>query len=141
MGASALGAEMITFFAPPFKCRDAFSIVVNTPVDSHTYSAPDAPGDGSGVPLGEELHLGRAIEHQAVAVDLHGSGEHAVHGVVLDLIGGVVDGHERVVHGDNGGVRVLKGGAHHETANAPEAVDSKRDGHGWMMDGRRRVGG
>lgn len=31
MGASAEGAEMTTFFAPPFKCAAAFSLVVNTP--------------------------------------------------------------------------------------------------------------
>ena len=31
IGASAEGAEMMTFFAPPCKCRDAFSTVVKTP--------------------------------------------------------------------------------------------------------------
>ena len=31
IGASAEGAEMTTFFAPPCKCRDAFSTVVKTP--------------------------------------------------------------------------------------------------------------
>ncbi len=36
MGASAEGAEMITFLAPPERWADAFSVVVKTPVDSHT---------------------------------------------------------------------------------------------------------
>jgi hypothetical protein len=36
MGASAEGAEMITFLAPPFMWAEAFSMVVNTPVDSMT---------------------------------------------------------------------------------------------------------
>merc|ERR1719159_1518654 len=34
MGASAEGAEMMTFLAPPFRCSEAFSIVVKMPVDS-----------------------------------------------------------------------------------------------------------
>src|SRR5659263_222304 len=40
IGASPDGALITTFFAPAFICADAFSIVVNTPVDSTTYSAP-----------------------------------------------------------------------------------------------------
>lgn len=36
MGASAEGAEMMTFLAPPFKWRLALSMVVKTPVDSTT---------------------------------------------------------------------------------------------------------
>ena len=40
MGASAEGAEMMTFLAPPLVCASAFSVVVNTPVLSTTYSAP-----------------------------------------------------------------------------------------------------
>merc|ERR1719310_1872188 len=43
IGASADGAEMMTFLAPPPRCALAFSIVVKMPVDSHTMSAPDAP--------------------------------------------------------------------------------------------------
>merc|ERR1719244_130983 len=40
IGASAEGAEMITFLAPPLVWARALSVVVNTPVDSTTYSAP-----------------------------------------------------------------------------------------------------
>merc|ERR1719379_780174 len=43
MGASAEGAEMMTFLAPPFRCALALSITVKMPVDSHTTSAPDSP--------------------------------------------------------------------------------------------------
>ena len=43
IGASADGAVMTTFLAPPFKWAWHLSIVVNTPVASTTYSAPDAP--------------------------------------------------------------------------------------------------
>merc|ERR1712012_1203052 len=40
IGASAEGAEMITFLAPPLVWTMALSLVVNTPVDSTMYSAP-----------------------------------------------------------------------------------------------------
>merc|ERR1719431_77437 len=40
MGASGEGAEISTFFAPPLQWKSAFSLVVNTPVDSTMYSAP-----------------------------------------------------------------------------------------------------
>merc|ERR1719408_1020400 len=43
IGASAEGAEMMTFLAPPPRCALAFSIVVKMPVDSQTMSAPLAP--------------------------------------------------------------------------------------------------
>merc|ERR1719217_334338 len=43
MGASAEGAEMMTFLAPPWRWAEAFSMVVKMPVDSQTMSAPDAP--------------------------------------------------------------------------------------------------
>merc|ERR1719198_2709898 len=43
MGASAEGAEMMTFLQPPFMCSSAFSMVVKIPVDSHTMSAPASP--------------------------------------------------------------------------------------------------
>merc|ERR1740136_72669 len=50
MGASADGAEMMTFLAPPFRCADAFSITVKIPVDSQMMSAPSAPhGTSSGL--------------------------------------------------------------------------------------------
>merc|ERR1719427_300392 len=40
IGASAEGAEMITFLAPPLWWAEAAAVVVNTPVDSMMYSAP-----------------------------------------------------------------------------------------------------
>merc|ERR1719353_2464052 len=56
IGASAEGAEMITFFAPPFRCIDALSITVKMPVDSHTTSAPVSPhGTSSGLRMAKNL--------------------------------------------------------------------------------------
>jgi hypothetical protein len=43
MGALAEGAEMMTLLAPPFKWAPTFSMVVKTPLDSMTYSAPASP--------------------------------------------------------------------------------------------------
>merc|ERR1719238_1786775 len=43
IGASAEGAEMMTFLAPPLRCALALSIVVKMPVDSQTISAPASP--------------------------------------------------------------------------------------------------
>ena len=40
---SLAGAEIITFLAPPFKCRLAFSRVVNRPVHSNTTSTFNSP--------------------------------------------------------------------------------------------------
>merc|ERR1719231_1918443 len=40
VSASLAGAEMITFLAPPSTCFMQPSVVVNAPVDSHTYSTP-----------------------------------------------------------------------------------------------------
>merc|ERR1719230_1911948 len=40
VSASLAGAEMITFLAPPSMCAMQPSVVVNAPVDSHTYSTP-----------------------------------------------------------------------------------------------------
>ncbi|WVZ15836.1 hypothetical protein V8G54_013402 [Vigna mungo] len=42
IGASLLGAEIITFFAPPFRWAAALSLSVKTPVDSTIKSAPDS---------------------------------------------------------------------------------------------------
>ena len=40
IGASAEGAEMMTFLAPPLVWAEAWAVVVKTPVDSTMYSAP-----------------------------------------------------------------------------------------------------
>lgn len=113
MGASAEGALMMTFLAPPPRCKPAFSVVVNTPVDSTTMSAPDWPHgilDGSflqhhfnGVSALGSAHSSQREQTQldeegnAIAVDDDGMFlvcdlgiEFAVHGVVsqeVDLHG------------------------------------------------------
>ena len=41
-----------------------------------------------------------------------------------------VDRKEGIVDGDDGGVGVVEGGAHDETADAAKSVDTDLDGHG-----------
>jgi hypothetical protein len=65
--ASADGAEMMTRFAPPFKCAEAFSMVVKTPVDSQTVSAPACP---QGMSVGS-----RREEERKVVKDKREEGE------------------------------------------------------------------
>merc|ERR1719163_523900 len=56
IGASADGAEMITFLAPPVRCADALSTTVKMPVDSQTMSAPASPhGTSSGLRTAKNL--------------------------------------------------------------------------------------
>ena len=43
-----------------------------------------------------------------------------------------VDRKEGIVDGDDGGVGMVEGGAHDETADAAESVDTDLDGHGFF---------
>merc|ERR1740127_308133 len=56
VSASMAGAEMMTCLAPPSMCFMQPSVVVNAPVDSHTYSTPhDAHGISVGSRVAERL--------------------------------------------------------------------------------------
>merc|ERR1719478_276728 len=56
VSASFAGAEMITFLAPPARCRLQPSVVVNAPLDSQTYSTPvDAHGISVGSRVAERV--------------------------------------------------------------------------------------
>merc|ERR1719199_626893 len=52
VSASLAGAEMMTFLAPPSMCFMQPSVVVNAPVDSHTYSTPH---DAHGISVGSRV--------------------------------------------------------------------------------------
>ncbi len=56
--------------------------------------------------------------------------------VVLEEVGGVVEGEEGVVDGDGHDIAgMFEGGAADETADATEAVDSDFHSHGgWMIE-------
>ena len=77
MGASAEGAEMMTFLQPPWRCIDAFSIVVKMPVDSYHVRAVCAP-----------RHLVRVadgVEFDGLSIDDQGAvGLVVVHGALVD---------------------------------------------------------
>ena len=79
---------MITFFAPPLRCADAFSFVVKKPVHSSTTSTFSEPqGQLGGIAFGEDLDaVARIAAHgddDGVAVGLDRAGELAVRRVVL----------------------------------------------------------
>merc|ERR1719409_966 len=52
VSASLAGAEMMTCLAPPSMCFMQPSVVVNAPVDSHTYSTPH---DAHGISVGSRV--------------------------------------------------------------------------------------
>mmetsp|Transcript_5817 Transcript_5817/g.16589 ORF Transcript_5817/g.16589 Transcript_5817/m.16589 type:complete len:360 (+) Transcript_5817:73-1152(+) len=87
------------------------------------------PGNLLGIAAGEELDAD-AVHDEAVSFDLNGAGEFSVHRVVLELVGGVVNRQEGIVHGNDGGVLVLNGGAAYEATDAAESVDSECGDHG-----------
>merc|ERR1719502_1650374 len=63
VSASLAGAEMMTFLAPPSMCFMQPSVVVNAPVDSHTYSTPTSfPGISVGSRVADRVTLRPLIE-------------------------------------------------------------------------------
>merc|ERR1719451_283127 len=56
VSASLAGAEMMSFLAPPSMCAMQPSVVVNAPVDSHTYSTPvEVHGISAGTRVAESV--------------------------------------------------------------------------------------
>merc|ERR1719311_1888007 len=71
VSASLAGAEMMTFLAPPSMCFMQPSVVVNAPVDSHTYSTPTS---FHGISVGSrvaESETGRPLIVRPVSVISH----------------------------------------------------------------------
>ena len=109
MGASAEGAEMMTFFAPPLRCAAALSLVVKTPCTrklykymrhkadnggsnlkrTRTHSRLDdvlnallTPRNVRGVPLGKDRD-GPAVDDELAILGFDGTLEAAVGRIVL----------------------------------------------------------
>ena len=72
-------------------------------------STDSSPWDLSRISAGEELDLGSS-NVEAVTLDGDICWVGSVDGIVLELVGGVVDVKERVVDSDDGGVWVVKSG-------------------------------
>lgn len=51
-------------------------------------------------------------------------------GIVLELVGRVLEGKERIIYRDYIGIGMLEGSASDETADTTESVDSERNWHG-----------
>ena len=83
--------------------------------------------------FGEHLNL-VAIDDEEVAFERHVVVELAVHGVVLEHVGEVVNV-EKVVDTDNLDVvcEVFHGGAEHHTADAAETIDTEFESHYWIL--------
>merc|ERR1719258_767114 len=131
IGASADGAEMITFFAPPCRCIDAFSITVKIPVDSQTISAPaSAPRHLVRVADGVELdHVAVDRQRRLRLVVLDRALVLAVGRVVLEEVRRVFDVAERVVDRLDAGAVLLARRAAHEATDAAEAGDTEVGRH------------
>lgn len=132
---------MTTFLAPPLRCADALSVVVKTPVDSTTYSAPQElheMAEGSRLPqtlcwppkralhwhlLAENLDC-LTVDHDATVAGLDRARILAVYSVVFEHIAHVVSRDERIVNAHDLYLGVVRGRTHHETTNTAEAVDS-----------------
>eukprot|EP00967_Tisochrysis_lutea_P062613 scaffold80440_cov33-Tisochrysis_lutea.AAC.1 len=84
-----------------------------------------APGDLGRVTGGREGDR-ETVDEEAIALDLAGAREAAVHGVVLKEVLHVLRGHRRVDVLEHKGIAV-HGNAHDLAANAAEAVDTKLD--------------
>ena len=126
---------MITFFAPPLRCADAFSLVVKSPVHSSTTSTPSvAPRQLGGIALREHLDA-IAVDDHRVAVDRDLARELAVRGVVARQMR-VGLGAAEIVDGDDRDVVLLAAfvvGAQDVAADAAVAVDGDFDGHSSLL--------
>ena len=76
------GAEMITFFAPPLRCADAFSLVVKRPVHSSTTSTPSALHGSCGGSRCASTLMRSPLTTMRVAVDVDLARKLAVRRVV-----------------------------------------------------------
>mmetsp|Transcript_1181 Transcript_1181/g.2551 ORF Transcript_1181/g.2551 Transcript_1181/m.2551 type:complete len:303 (+) Transcript_1181:346-1254(+) len=97
-----------------------------------------APGDLGRVHLAEDLD-GLAVDGDGLGLLVVGDGLAAatVDGVVLVHVLHVIHRDERIVDGDDVHVGLVRRRAHHQASDAPEAVDSDIDGHGWCVCCRR----
>lgn len=103
---------------------------------------PDrSPGNVRWILLIKELDYGSSLaivndERVRGHVGGDGAGIFAMDRVVLEEVGGVVEGEEGVVDGDGHDIAgMFEGGAADETADATEAVDSDFHSHGgWMIE-------
>ena len=117
VASSLAGAVMMTFFAPPLKWRDAFSVLLYAPVDH------------GGVRLAEHADP-VAVDDEVLILTLHRAGELTEHGIVLDHIDHVI--HVRLAEIDAADVkrlRTLHHDAQDDTSDSAEAVDADFDRH------------
>jgi hypothetical protein len=122
---------MITFFAPPLMCAEAFSFVVKKPgALEHHVHAERAPGNLRRVALREDLDR-VAVDDHGVALHLDGAGKLSMRRVVAREVRVRLRGPEVVHRDDLEIVRLvaLVVRAKDVAADAAVAVDGDTDGH------------
>lgn len=83
----------------------------------------------SGVAFRKELDL-EVTHHKVSVYGLDLLVEESVNRIVLELVDGVLERQEGVVHRNDRGVRVIQSGTEDETTDTAKSIDSKSDGHG-----------
>ena len=130
--ASPLGAEMMTRFAPPFRCSAAFSRAVKRPVDSITTSTPLSPHGISAGSRTSSFLISRAVDREAAVGLLDLVRDRAADRVVLQeerhrvgVAEGVVDRHQL----DPGLGAAGEDRPVERAADPAESVDPDSNGH------------
>jgi hypothetical protein len=102
MEAMAEGAEIMVLLVPPLKWAPAFSMVVKTPVDSTTYSAPASPHLMLVGSCSWKMVMGFLLmTDKLLILGLDCAIELAMGGVILEHVDHVVEVNEGVVDGNN----------------------------------------
>jgi hypothetical protein len=102
-------------------------------ISEHTAGLDDvvstsrSPGDVGGVPLGEDLDLLAVDDERALVLLVGITGEATVHGIVLEVVDHVIDGHEGLVDGHHVDLAALEGSAEDQTTDPAESVDTNLD--------------
>ena len=121
--------------APPFRCADAFSLVVKSPVHSSTTSTPSEPhGSSRRIALREHADA-VAVDDHRVAFDADRARKLAVRGVVARQVRVGLRAAEIVDRDDRDVVllAVLVMRAQHVAPDAAVAVDGNLDRHGLLF--------
>ena len=93
----------------------------------HVLSLQLAPGDVGGVALGKDGN-GLAVDDDGVLGGLHGAGELAMHGIILQHIG-QVSGGAQIVDANDLDLGVIDAGPEDHAADAAKTIDTDFDAH------------
>mmetsp|Transcript_27690 Transcript_27690/g.67390 ORF Transcript_27690/g.67390 Transcript_27690/m.67390 type:complete len:357 (-) Transcript_27690:112-1182(-) len=95
---------------------------------ANSLSTDSSPWDLSRISAGEELDLGSS-NVEAVTFDGYITWVGSVDGIVLELVGSVVNVKEGVIDSNDGGIWVVKSSTAHKATDTSKSVDSKAKRH------------